>query len=204
MDITLYEFEPTRSARVRWTLQELDVPFQSVTGNEVFSSDELKAIHPLGKLPAALIDGEPLFESAALCTHLADCHPEKGLIPPTGTRKRALHEQWVSFCLAEVEAHAWSNFRNTFLYPEERRVPQIIKQNNFEMGRSLKVLDGVLSNQAYLLGDEFSVTDIFVGYQVNGCRRRRVFADDLPNLLAWNHRLLERPASTLIADLMDD
>ena len=100
MDIVLYEFEPTRSARVRWTLQELDVPFQSVSGPQLIGSDELKAIHPLGKLPAVTIDGAPLFESAAICTHLADLHSDKGLIPPAGTRQRALHEQWVSFCLS--------------------------------------------------------------------------------------------------------
>jgi len=29
----LYEFAPTRSIRVRWTLQELGVPFESVTVN---------------------------------------------------------------------------------------------------------------------------------------------------------------------------
>ena len=32
MNITLYEYEPTRSARVRWTLQELDLPFKSIEG----------------------------------------------------------------------------------------------------------------------------------------------------------------------------
>ena len=48
------------------------------------------------------------------------------------------------------------------------------------------------------------MTDIVVGYQINGLRRRRAFADDLSNLLAWNERLLERPASTLIRDFIDD
>ena len=29
----LYEFPPTRSIRVRWTLQELGVPFEAITVN---------------------------------------------------------------------------------------------------------------------------------------------------------------------------
>ena len=29
-------------------------------------------MHPLGKLPIAVIDGKSLFESAAICTYLAD------------------------------------------------------------------------------------------------------------------------------------
>ena len=65
-EIILYELGPTRSARVRWTLLEAGLPFES-RGNDpaILHSDELRRVHPLGKLPAALIDGQPLFESAA-------------------------------------------------------------------------------------------------------------------------------------------
>ena len=203
MEITLYEFGPTRSARVRWVLQELDLPFESISNATLPGSAEIEHIHPLRKLPAMLIDGEPMFESAAICTFLADAHPDKGLIPAAGTRQWALHEQWSYYCMTEIEPHSWSNFRNTFLYPEERRVPEIVEQNNFEMGRSLKALNSALEGKDYILGDQFQVTDIIVGYAVNGARRRRNFGDDLPNLLTWNHRLLERPNSPLIAELMD-
>lgn len=55
----------------------------------------------MGKVPAVVIDGEPLFEAAAICTYLAGLVPEKGLIAPSGTRERALHLQWVSFALTE-------------------------------------------------------------------------------------------------------
>lgn len=204
MDITLYEFGPTRSARVRWVLQELDLPFESISDAKLPGSAEIEHIHPLRKLPAMLIDGEPMFESAAICTFLADAHPDKGLIPPAGTRQRALHEQWSYYCMTEIEPHAWSTFRNTFLYPEKRRVPEIVEQNNFEIGRSLKALDKAMDGKEFILGDDFQVTDIIVGYAVNGARRRRQFGGDLPNLLAWNLRLLERPHTTLIAELMED
>lgn len=55
----------------------------------------------MGKVPAVVIDGEPLFEAAAICTYLAGLVPEKGLIAPSGTREGALHLQWVSFALTE-------------------------------------------------------------------------------------------------------
>lgn len=85
MTITLYEFAPTRSARVRWTLLELGVPFESVAGQEVFALPALAEIHPMSKLPALRDDGRPLFESAAICNWLADSHPDAGLIAPSGT-----------------------------------------------------------------------------------------------------------------------
>jgi glutathione S-transferase len=71
--IKLFELGPTRSARVRWMLLEAELPYDSVGNSvEVFRSAELRSIHPLGKLPAAIIDGKPLFESAAIVTAIAD------------------------------------------------------------------------------------------------------------------------------------
>lgn len=202
MDITLYEFEPTRSARVRWTLAELDLPFTSKAGREYFGTEELRSVHPMGKMPAVLIDGEPMFESVAICTHLADSVPDKGLIPKTGTRARALHEQWCAFALTEIEAHTWSTFRNMGEYydDESMRVPAIIPQNEYELKKALPVMDAALDGQDWLLGDEFQVTDIACGYAVNNVMRAGTFGDDLPNLRDWVLRLREQPNCTLMSE----
>jgi glutathione S-transferase len=44
MTIVLYELQPTRSERVRWTLLEIGTPFESITGREVFAMPELAQI----------------------------------------------------------------------------------------------------------------------------------------------------------------
>jgi len=192
MTITLYEFTPTRSARVRWTLLELGVPFESIEGQEVFALPALAEIHPMSKLPALRDDGRPLFESAAICTWLADSHPEAGLIAPSGTWGRALHDQWTAFTLAEVEANLWHTARNLFIYPEAERVPAVYEQNAKEARRGLAVLDGALAGKTWLVEDRFSVTDIFVGYVVAWGHMQGMTAD-LPNLTAYGERLLARP-----------
>ncbi len=192
MTITLYEFAPTRSARVRFTLLELDVPFESVAGQEVFALPELAQIHPMSKLPALRDDGRPLFESAAICTWLADSHPQAGLIAPSGTWARALHDQWTAFTLAEVEANLWHTARNQFIYPEEERVPAVYEQNAREARRGLAVLDAALAGRTWLVEDRFSVTDIFVGYTVAWGHMGGMIAD-LPSLSAYAKRLMARP-----------
>lgn len=192
MSITLYELMPTRSARVRWTLLELGVPFDSVEGQEVFALPELAAIHPLGKLPAVRDDGRPLFESAAICTWLADSHPGAGLIAPSGTWARALHDQWTAFTLSEVEAFLWHTARNLFILSEAERVPAVYPQNEAAARRGLAVLDQALEGRDWLVEDRFSVTDIFVGYVV-AWGRMLGFTADLPNLSAYAQRLLGRP-----------
>ncbi|MCG8443040.1 MAG: glutathione binding-like protein, partial [Caulobacterales bacterium] len=105
---------------------------------------------------------------------------------------RAEHDQWVAFILSEVEAHLWSTARNTALYPEEMRVPQIVEQNNAELTRALSVLDAHLREHDYLVEDRFTVTDIFAGYAANWACRSGV-TEGLAHLHAYTQRLLDRP-----------
>jgi len=133
-----------------------------------------------------------LFESAAICSWLADKHSDRGLIAVAGSSDRALHDQWVAFTLSEVEAHLWSTARNTFVYPEQQRFPAIIDQNNTELDRSLSVLDVHIKDREFIVGDGFSVTDIIVFYATNWARRRGAMGE-FQNLRVYNQRMLDRP-----------
>ncbi|GAB4540243.1 MAG: glutathione S-transferase family protein [Haliangiales bacterium] len=193
MKIKLFEMGPTRSARVRWTLLEAGLEFEAVDeGYKIFENEEFKKAHPLRKLPAVIIDGKAMFESAAICTHLADMVPDKQLIAKPGTWERAMHEQWTYFGMTELEAHLWSSARNTFILPEEKRIPAIIEQNRKSFRPAAKLLDSVLADKEYLVGDRFSVTDIIMGYTMNWAHGDKLL-DDHPNLQAYRERLLARP-----------
>jgi len=196
LDITLYEYSSSRSKQARWALQELGLEFKSISGLEILHSDELKQINPMGKVPAVVIDGEPLFEAAAICTYLADLVPEKGLIAASGTWERALHLQWVSFALTEMEAYLWSNARNTFVLPEEQRITTLFDQNKKAFIHAASVLDNVLSSADYLVANQFSVTDILVGFTVNWGDLAGLLLQ-MPNLQRYLTRLKERPHCTL-------
>lgn len=196
MKIKLYEYGATRSVRVRWTLQELALDFESVQGRELIGSDELRKVHPMGKLPAIVADGRPLFESAAICNFLADSAPEKGLIPRAGTWERALHDQWTCFALTELEAWLWSNAKHQLFYPEDQRVPDVVEPNKREIRAGLEVLEAQLEERQYLVGDAFSLADILVSYTVNWARRARQLGD-FTNLQSYLERLWERPACAL-------
>jgi len=147
-------------------------------------------------VPAVVIDGKPLFEAAAICTYLADLVPEKGLIAAAGTYARALHLQWASFALTEMEAYVWSNARNTFVLPEEQRITALFEQNNKAYIHAARVLDKVLEDTDYLVGKRFSVTDILVGFSVNWGNLTGLL-EQTPNLQKYLSRLKERPHCTL-------
>ncbi len=192
-EITLFEYSPTRSARCLWTLKEAGLPYRTVGGSaEVIGSEQLRAVHPLGKLPAALINGQPLFESAAISTAIADLAPERELIAAPGTWPRALHDQWVSFALTEMEAWLWSSELNASkLLPKAQRVPEILLQNEAFFARSAAVMDTALADSKYLVEDRFSVTDIIVGYTLYWAHEDKLLGA-FKHLQAYLRRLMMR------------
>ena len=192
MDVTLYERGPTRSARCRWTLAEAGIAYQSIERRELIGSDELKRVHPLGKLPAAVIDGKPLFESAAICTYIADHAPGVDMIAASGSWGRALHDQWVAYCLSEMEAWLWNTAVNTFVLPEERRITTGFDQNAAMFKRAANAPNVYLAEHDYLVEERFTVTDIIVGWTVNWGRRQG-HLDAYPAVLEYIERLLSRP-----------
>lgn len=191
MQITLYEFTPTRSSRVRWALLEAGLDFDSRNERELIGSDELRKIHPQAKLPAMTVDGKPLFESAAMCTYIADRVPEKKLIAPSGTWERALHDQWVCYGLTEMEAFLWHNARNSFVLPEEQRITTTMEQNNVAFNDAAGKLDAVLADVDYLVGGQFSMTDVIMGFIMHFAATMGQLAAH-PNLTQYHARLCAR------------
>lgn len=191
----LFGFSPTRATRPMWTLAELNIDYEGVT-EDVFKHPELKKYHPLGRLPAMDIDGKGLFESAAICTYLADLNKDKGLISPSGTWGRAMHDQWVSFVLTEMEAWAWSTFRSENIVPKNERVPEMYDYNRKAYRKSSELLETALADSEYLINNRFSVTDIIVGWTCHFTTRLG-YNEGFDNINAYVSRLMARPKCAL-------
>ncbi|MEO9469771.1 glutathione S-transferase family protein [Parasphingorhabdus sp.] len=197
--ITLYEYGPSRSARCRWTLLEAGLQFTSIDeGPALVGSDRLKPFHPLKKVPAAEINGRPLFESAAICTAVADLVPDQQLVGPSGSWQRAEHDQWVSFTLSEMECWIWNTDMNTRVLPEEKRISAHLRQNGALFRRGARAMNTYLETSDYLVDNRFSVTDIIASFTVQWGRSQGLI-DDFGSLHAYLDRLSGRPHSTLKA-----
>lgn len=61
-------------------------------------------LNPNRRVPT-LVDGDlVLFESTAICMHLADSDPDSGLLPPLGSNKRAMAYKWLVFMTNTIQA----------------------------------------------------------------------------------------------------
>lgn len=199
MEIILYGTGSNRAARCQWALDELGIAYSTVSISGQKELEALKKLHPLCKIPVAIVDGKAIFESSAICTYFADLKPEANLIAEPGTLARAHHDQWVSFCLTEMEAWLWNSVVNTVILPRSSRIADAPEQNAKMFKRSASVLEEYLSRHDFLIEDKFSVTDIVVGWCVN-FGRRQGHLDHYPALTGYVDRLLDRPLCTLARD----
>ncbi|MGE0666668.1 MAG: glutathione S-transferase family protein [Sphingomonadales bacterium] len=194
----LYEFGPTRSIRARWTLQELDVPFEAVTVNMLKGEHRQPAfleVNPAGKLPA-LVDGDlVLTESMAICTYLAEKYPEKGLIP-ADLKQRAEFHKWIMFTATELEQPLWRIARNTNLYPEEQRQPTEVDRAAEDFAPMAEVLDEHLDGREFLVGGSATVADFALAYTLDWANEVRLLGD-FPRLQSYMTRMYKRPAAPM-------
>jgi glutathione S-transferase len=178
-----------RPVRVVWTLEELGQPYElTVLTRDEGRSEEHRARHPLGRVPVLEDDEGFVFESAAICLHLADMHPEAGLVPPLGTHDRALVYQWACFAPAELEPPLIESAIQAERDPE--RAAAARRRFDAAAGGVSSALDA----GEYLVARRFGVADVLVGTAL-AFTARAGFSEELPaNLKDYVARLAQRPA----------
>jgi len=193
----LYYHPMTRAAKVRWTLEELDLPYElvrmDVEGDDCEKA-EYRKVHPLGLLPALEDGGQVLFESAAICLQLADQHPEKTLTPALGTRERGLMYQWILFTSTELEPPLTEIYYQTEGLPEAERVAANLAWGKTSFASRAAVLEQALAGGGYLLGAHFTVADVILGSTLAWAGFMGLL-EGYPNLQAYTARCMARPAS---------
>jgi len=178
-----------RPLRIIWTLEEVGEPYElTVMSREEGQAEAHRDRHPLGRVPVLEDDEGFLFESAALCLHVGDLHPEAGLVPPLGTHERALVYQWACFAPAELEPslfEAWS---------QAEKDPARAAAARERFDRAADAVASALDGHEHLVAERFSVADVLVGTALLFTVRAG-FADELPQSLKdYTGRLAQRPA----------
>jgi glutathione S-transferase len=194
MKIKLYEFGPTRSIRVRWTLQELGIDFEPIRVNLVAGEHrrpEFLKINPAGKIPV-LVDGDlVLTESVAIVLYLAEKYSGKGLLP-AGLNERAAVNRWLLFAATELEQPLWRIARHTALYPEERRLPSDVILASDEFKDMASVLEKHMQGRQFVAADSVSVADFVTAYTLDWGNEYKLL-EGCPQLRTYMKRMYARP-----------
>lgn len=197
--IQLHYFPSNASMAPHMLLEELGAPFELRLvdrANDAHKSAAYRALNPNGLIPV-MVDGDlVLYETAAICLHLVDTHPDAGLAPAIGTPERAQFYKWLVWLTNTLQATLI-----VYFYPERwadsaDAIAQVKAHAEAAVGGMLDQLDAELARhgRAWLLGDRFSAVD---PYALMLCRWTRGFARPArsrPHLGPYLQRVLARPA----------
>jgi glutathione S-transferase len=188
--LTVIGHPQSRTMRVIWMLEELGLSYELHPFPP--QSDEVRALNPLGKIPVLKEGGEVLTDSVAICTYLADRHGR--LTAPAGTLARARQDALTQFVVDEVEGALWTAAKNSFIHPQDLRVPEIKRVCRAEFATAMDRATLFLGDGPWLAGDDFTLPDLLLGHCAGWARSAKF---DLPSdgsLADYFARVTKRPA----------
>lgn len=118
-------------------------------------------LNPTGRIPT-LVDGDlVMHESAAICLHLCEKHPQAGLIPEVASPNRALFYQWLFYLNSTVQPELM-----VYFYPQKHTTSNntaAIKQaQEARVTDMFAFIDSKLEGKEYLVGSSLTVCDYFL------------------------------------------
>ena len=203
---TLHYHPGNASLIAHIVLEEIGAPFALEFVDRAHAAHKSKAylaLNPNGLIPVLVDDATAgratplvLYETAAICMHLADVHPEAALLPPLATPERANAYKWIVWLSNTLQPALTMYFYPDRWADDDAGAAAIRAKAEAKVGPMLDQLDGELARhgRAWLLGDRYSVAD---AYAFVLCRWTRGFtrpARMLPHVKPWLDRMLARPA----------
>ena len=146
-------------------LEELKADFELITvdrKSNAQKSQEYLALNPAGRIPTLIDNGCAIFESPAICVHLAETNPSSNLIPEIGSQHRALFFQWMMYLTNTVQAELMVYFYPQKHTKDSKGAECIVQAQEERLTEILELLDNELEGKSYLIGDSLSACDFFL------------------------------------------
>ncbi|MDH4283394.1 MAG: glutathione S-transferase [Myxococcales bacterium] len=203
MSIKVHHLNFSRSLRVLWLLEELELGYtiQRWERDKNFRAPaEAASVHPLGRFPMVEVDGRVLVESGAVLEYFAD---REGKLRPTDETEQLecrmfLHYAEGSLMPPLLVKLIITRLRSApmpfFIKPIARGIADRIDKSYTlpALDLHLGFVDRTLSSRPYFAGDTFSIADIQMFYGVEAALSRA--SGEYPNMAAWRDRVTSRPA----------
>jgi len=209
MTLVVHHLNESRSQRVLWLLEELELPYEikryQRDPQTMLAPASLRAVHPLGKSPV-VSDGElVLAESGAIIEYLVERYGNGRLIPPLGSPERLRYRYWLHY--AEGSAMPPLLLKLVFDRMERGPAPFFVKpllrsiagkvKGAFiepQLRLHLDYLESELGKSTWFAGSELSAADIQMSFPLEAARARAGLDADRPHSMAFLQRIHARPA----------
>ena len=206
--ITLHHLNNSRSQRVLWLLEELEVPYEIRRYERdpatMLAPPELRAVHPLGKAPVITEDGVVVAETGAIVEYVLARYGQGRLVPPEGSAAFWRYRHWMH----HAEGSAMPPLVMTLIFGGlAKRVPAPMQTAAQGMAESLQkgVVDPnlerlkdywneALAETGWFAGPEMTAADVMMSFPLEAAAGRSPFGPGRPNPGAFLARIHARPA----------
>lgn len=201
--ITLHHLDQSRSQRIVWLLEELELPYEI----KFYSRDpetrrappELTGVHPLGKSPV-ITDGDlTLAESGLIAEYLCDRYGDGRLAPAksagVNSPERMNWSYWLHYSEGSLMAPL---LLKLILQPVDEPALEPVRTGfiDYQLSQHLRFCDTRLAETGWFAGDDFSAADLMMSFPLEASSMFGLLGE-YQHCQALLERLHARPAYQL-------
>jgi glutathione S-transferase len=205
--LTVHHLNNSRSQRLLWLLEELGLAYEIVRYQrlpDMRAPAELRAIHPLGKSPVIIDNGNTIAESGAIVEYLIETYGQGRLIPPPKTPERLRYTYWMHYAegsampplLLKLLFTVMPKRAPALLRPVVRKVStQVLTALvNPQLKQHMDFWEAELSKSEWFAGEAFTAADIQMSFPLEAAAARAGLEQGHPKAMAFLDRIHARPA----------
>jgi len=208
--ITVHHLNNSRSQRVLFLLEELELPYELVRYQRdpktMLAPRELLAVHPLGKSPVITDEGRTIAESGAIIEYVLDRYGKGRLKPAQGSDDGLRYTYFLHYAegslmplmvMKLVLSAIPKGPMPFFIRPVAKGITQGVNRAFLgpQSSTHLNFLEGELSQRRWFAGDEFSAADIQMSFPLEAATVRSSLSRAThPKIFDWIERIHDRPA----------
>jgi len=191
--ITVHHLDNSRSQRILWLLEELELEYQIVFHKRHpigLAPPELKSIHPLGKAPVVDLDGQLVAESGAAVELITQRYGNGRLMPDPSSADYVRYVELLHYPEGSAAGPlGMLLFGRIFRVDNAGYNAYVASQVELH----LDYIDGVLAGRDFAIGSALTAADIQLTFTLQQARRSKVL-DQRAHLLAYVARMEARDA----------
>ncbi|KAA2315693.1 glutathione S-transferase [Pseudooceanicola sediminis] len=196
MSITVHHLNNSRSQRVLWLLEELELPY-TITRYQrdpktMLAPAALKKVHPLGKSPV-VVDEEAnltVAETAVIVEYLIDLAGGR-MGPPDDPAEALRYRYWMHYAEGSL-------MPPLLLKLAMRRVPIMgrlaVRKVQPMIEVHLDFVEATLSRQEWFSGEQIGGADVMMSFPLEAACSRAGLDGSRPATMEWLDRIHARPA----------
>ncbi len=205
--ITVHHLEDSRSQRILWMLEELDLPYEIKSYRREPSMQApaaLKAVHPLGKSPVLVDDGITIAESGAILEYLVQGYGKGRFAPSPGSADWRRYIYFMHYAegslmpplLMNLVFSRLPNRLPALMRPVGRMIAKGAESGLIgpQLRNHLAFLESELGRHDWFAGDAFSAADAQMSFPLEAAAVRGGLDAAYPKLTGFLDRIHARSA----------